>query len=49
MEFLNKLFKFSGLKISKVNRLLSFLNFFFEICLLNVLLCTELFVNKIKY
>jgi hypothetical protein len=47
MELWNKMFKFKALNLNNVNSAISFLIFFFEICRLNVLLCTEIFLNKI--
>jgi hypothetical protein len=43
------MFKSNGLNLMVDGTLLSFLFFFFEIYIVNVLLCTELFENKIKY
>jgi len=43
------MFKSNGLNLMVDSPLLSFLFFFFEIYIVNVLLCTELFENKIKY
>jgi hypothetical protein len=43
------MFKFNGLNLMVNTYILSFLFFFFEIYIVNVLLCTELFKNKIKY
>jgi hypothetical protein len=43
------MFKFNGLNLMVNTIISSFLFFFFEIYIVNVLLCTELFKNKIKY
>jgi hypothetical protein len=49
MEKLNKLFKSNGLNLMISATLTSFLIYLFEIYIVNVLLCTELFKNKFKY
>jgi hypothetical protein len=43
------MFKSNGLNLMVNNCFTSFLFFFFEIYIVNVLLCTELFKKKFKY
>jgi hypothetical protein len=43
------MFKSNGLNLMVNTTMISFLFFFFEIYMVNVLLCTELFKKKFKY
>jgi hypothetical protein len=43
------MFKSNGLNLMVSTTFTSFLFFFFEIYIVNVLLCTELFKKKFKY